>query len=80
MATQIHSIPQRLTLRHANRETLTLTKVLAKGTCVRYMHQKGFAVCIHSAFSETMFCIIGILYVNDTDLFVFAEYSTESVE
>jgi hypothetical protein len=31
MATQIHSIPQRLTLRHAIRETLTLTKVLAKG-------------------------------------------------
>jgi hypothetical protein len=48
--------------------------------CVRYMHQKGFAVRIHSAFSETVFCIIGILYVDDTDLFVFAEYSTESVE
>jgi hypothetical protein len=44
------------------------------------MHQKGFAVRIGSAFSETVFCIIGVLYVDDTDLFVFAEYSTESVE
>jgi hypothetical protein len=48
--------------------------------CVRYMHQKGFAVRIRSPFSATVFRIIGILYVDDTDLFVFAEYSTESVE
>jgi hypothetical protein len=47
---------------------------------VGYMHQKGFAACMQSAFSWTVFCIIGILYVNDTDLFVFAEYLRESVE
>jgi hypothetical protein len=44
------------------------------------MHQKGFAACMQLAFSSTVFCIIGILYVDDTDLFVFAEYPRESIE
>jgi hypothetical protein len=44
------------------------------------MHQKGFAACMWLAFSLTVFCIIGILYVNDTNLFVFAEYPRESIE
>jgi hypothetical protein len=48
--------------------------------CVVYMHQNGFAACIRLAFSATVLCIIGILYVDDTDLFAFAEYTTESVE
>jgi hypothetical protein len=48
--------------------------------CVGYMHQKGFAACMRLAFSSTVFCIIGILYVDNTDLFVFAEYPRESVE
>jgi hypothetical protein len=44
------------------------------------MHQKGFAAQLRSAFSSSVFCVIGILYVDDTDLFVFAEYATESAE
>jgi hypothetical protein len=48
--------------------------------CVGYMHQKGFAACMQLAFSSTVFCTIGILYVNDTNLFVFAEYPRESIE
>jgi hypothetical protein len=48
--------------------------------CVGYMHQKGLAACMWSAFSSTVFCIIGILYVDNTDLFVFAEYPRESIE
>jgi hypothetical protein len=47
--------------------------------CVVYMHQIGFTACIRSAFSATAFCIIGIIYVDDMDLF-FAEYVTESAE
>jgi hypothetical protein len=48
--------------------------------CVDYMHQKGFAVRLRSAFSSTVFCVIGILYVDNTNLLVFAEYATESAE
>jgi hypothetical protein len=48
--------------------------------CIYYMHQKGFAACIRLAFSLTVFCDISILYIDDMDLFVFAEYATESEE
>jgi len=48
--------------------------------CVDYMHRKGFAARLRSALSATIFCTIGILYVDDTDLFVSAEYPTESAE
>jgi hypothetical protein len=48
--------------------------------CVGYMHQKGFAAHMWSAFSSTVFCIIGILYVDNTNLFVFVEYLRESIE
>jgi hypothetical protein len=48
--------------------------------CVDYMHSMGFVAQLVSAFSTTIFCIIGILYVDDTDLFAIAVYSSESTE
>lgn len=48
--------------------------------CVMYMHGKGFAARIVTAFSASVFCIIGILYVDDTDLLAIAAYSAESAE
>jgi hypothetical protein len=44
------------------------------------MHGRGFATRLVSAFWTSIFCIIGILYVNDTDLFAFAEFSLETAE
>jgi hypothetical protein len=44
------------------------------------MHGRGFATRLVSAFSTSIFCIIGILYVDDTDLFAFAEFSLETAE
>jgi hypothetical protein len=35
---------------------------------------------LNSTFSTSIFCIIGILYVNDTDLFAIAAFSSESAE
>jgi hypothetical protein len=74
--------------------TLTHIKALAKvmvgggGTSflecefprVDYMHGKGFAARLILAFSSSIFCIIGVLSVNDTDLFAMAEYPLESAE
>jgi hypothetical protein len=48
--------------------------------CVDYMHGIGFLAHLVSAFSTTTFCIIGILYVDDTDLFAIAVYPLESAE
>jgi hypothetical protein len=45
-----------------------------------YMHGRGFATRLVSAFLTSIFCIIGILYVNDTDLFAFAVFSLETAE
>jgi hypothetical protein len=45
-----------------------------------YMHGMGFAARLISAFSTTIICIIGILYVDDTDLFAIAVYPSESAE
>ncbi len=47
---------------------------------VDYMHGKGFAARLILAFSSSIFCIIGVLSVNDTDLFAMAEYPLESAE
>jgi hypothetical protein len=44
------------------------------------MHGKGFVAHLISAFSSLIFCIIGVLYVDDTDLFSLAEYPLESAE
>jgi hypothetical protein len=44
------------------------------------MHGKGFAARLILAFSSSIFCIIGVLSVNDTDLFAMAEYPLESAE
>jgi hypothetical protein len=40
----------------------------------------GFATRLASTFSTPIFCIIGILYVDDTDLFAIAVFSSESAE
>jgi hypothetical protein len=48
--------------------------------CVGYMHGMGFAARLISAFSTMIFCIIGILYVDDTDLFAIAVYPSENAE
>ena len=47
---------------------------------VDYMHSMGFVAWLVSAFLTTIFCIIGILYVDDTDLFAIVVYSSESAE
>jgi hypothetical protein len=44
------------------------------------MHGMGFVARLISAFSTMIFCIIGILYVDDTDLFAIAVYPSESAE
>jgi hypothetical protein len=43
--------------------------------CVDYMQGRHFATRLVAAFSTSIFCIIGILYVDDTDLFAFAVFS-----
>ena len=48
--------------------------------CVLYMHGKGFAAHLVSAFSTAIFSIVGILYVDDTDLLAIASYPSESAE
>jgi hypothetical protein len=48
--------------------------------CVDYMHGMGFVARLISAFLTTIFCIIGILHVDDTDLFAIAVYPSESAE
>ncbi len=48
--------------------------------CVDYMHGMGFATQLFSAFLTSIFCIIGILYINDTDLFAFAAFSSETAK
>jgi hypothetical protein len=48
--------------------------------CVDYMHGMGFVAQLVSAFSTMIFCIIGILYVDDTDLFAIVVYPSESME
>jgi hypothetical protein len=40
----------------------------------------GFATQWVSAFLTSIFCIIGILYVDDTDLFAFAVFSLETAK
>ncbi len=47
---------------------------------VDYMHGKGFVAHLILAFSTSIFCIIGVLYVDDMDLFAIAEYPLESAE
>jgi hypothetical protein len=37
----------------------------------------GFVARLISTFSTSIFCIIGILYIDDTDLFANAEYPLE---
>jgi hypothetical protein len=44
------------------------------------MHGMGFVAQLVSAFSTMIFCIIGILYVDDMDLFAIVVYSSESTE
>jgi hypothetical protein len=89
MATQIPSIQWQRTQKQENWAIHIHIKEFAKAMaeaqlksspCMVYMHQKSFAACIWLAFSATAFCIIGILYVDDMDLFIFAEYATESAE
>jgi hypothetical protein len=48
--------------------------------CVLYMHGKDFAAHLVSAFSMAIFSIVGILYVDDTDLLAIASYPSESAE
>jgi hypothetical protein len=48
--------------------------------CMDYMHGMGFAARLVSACSTTIFCIISILYVDNTDLFAIAVYPSESAE
>jgi hypothetical protein len=48
--------------------------------CVDYMHGMGFATRLVSAFLTSIFCIIGILYVDDIDLFAFVVFSLETAE
>jgi hypothetical protein len=47
---------------------------------VDYIHGKGFAAHLIWAFSSSILYIIGVLYVNDMDLFAIAEYPLESTE
>jgi hypothetical protein len=44
------------------------------------MHRTGFATRLASVFSTSFLCINGILYINDTDLFAIAAFSSESAE
>ncbi len=48
--------------------------------CIDYMHGMGFATRLVSTFLTSIFCIIGILYIDDTDLFAFAVFSLETAE
>jgi hypothetical protein len=48
--------------------------------CVLYMHGKGFAAHLVSTFSTAIFSIVGILYVDDTDLLAIASYPSESTK
>jgi hypothetical protein len=48
--------------------------------CMDYMHGMGFTTWLISAFLSSIFCIISILYVNDTDFFAIAEFSSESTK
>jgi hypothetical protein len=44
------------------------------------MHGKGFAAHLVSTFSTAIFSIVGILYVDDTDLLAIASYPSESTK
>jgi hypothetical protein len=48
--------------------------------CVLYMHGKGFAAHLVSAFSTAICSIVGILYVDDTDLLAIVLYPSESAK
>jgi hypothetical protein len=48
--------------------------------CVLYMHGKDYAAHLVGAFSTAIFSIVGILYVDDTDLLAITSYPSESTK
>jgi hypothetical protein len=46
--------------------------------CMDYMHGMGFAAWLVWAFSTSIFCIIGILYIDDKDLLAIVVCPSES--